>query len=94
MSLLIPEDIDINNIKLDDIPCDMPMYAFIGKTIEKLLYKGENIEIKFTDGTCGLISNGFPIMYYGRDTYNKHREKGELNLFGHHSDDPGYFKIN
>lgn len=80
MSLVVDEN--INDIKLEDIPKSMPMRSFIGRTVEKLLYKGELIEIKFTDGTYGLISNAFPITHYGRDVYKKHCDKGELNMCG------------
>jgi len=88
MGLVIDENTNIDNIKLEDIPKNMHMYSCIGKTIEKLLYKGELIEIKFTDGTYAHIANSFPIIHYGRTIYNEHRDKGDLNICGfcHNSD--------
>ena len=83
MELLVDESIRIEDIELEDIPKDMSMYSFIGKTIEKLIHTGESVWIEFTDGTQGHILNQFPITHYGRDVYNKHREKGELNVCGY-----------
>jgi len=87
MRPLVDESTHIDDIKLKDIPKDMAMYNFIGKTIEKLIHTGESVWIKFTDGTYGHVFNQFPIMHYGRDIYNKHREKGELNICGYCSDE-------
>ena len=75
--------INIDDIDIKDIHKDMSMYNFIGKTIEKLLHTGEFLEIKFTDGTYGHLGNSFPITHYGRDTYTKHSDEGELNLYGY-----------
>ena len=88
MRPLINENIHIDDIEIEDIPKEMSMYNFIGKTIEKLIHTGESVWIKFTDGTHGHIYNQFPIVHYGRDAYNKHLEKGELNVYGYYSLDP------
>ena len=87
MGQLVDESICIDDIKLEDIPKEMSMYNFIGKTIEKLIHTGESVWIKFTDGTYGHVFNQFPITYYGREVYYKHREKGELNICGYCSSD-------
>ena len=82
------DDVNIDDIDLEDIHKDMVMYSFIGKTIIKVLHTGESVWFKFSDGTTGHIFNSFPITHYGRDVYNQHREKGELNICGFCSDEP------
>ena len=91
MGALVNENINIDDIELEDIPKDMAMYSFIGKTIEKLIHTGESVWIKFTDGTYGHVFNQFPIMHYGRDVYNKHRGKGDLNIQGYCCNSDGSF---
>ena len=35
---------------------DMPLYGFIGKTIETLDWSHDGVDIKFTDGTYGYLA--------------------------------------
>ena len=89
MRLIIDDKINIEDIKVEDIPKNMNMYGFIGKTIEKLLHVGEYVTIQFTDGTLGHITSS---KHYGRDIYRKHLDNGELNIHGFNYDDSGVIR--
>ena len=51
---------NINNIDIKDIDPNMPLYDFIGKTIEKLIWRSGTVDIKFTDGTYGALDMCLP----------------------------------
>ena len=72
---------------IGNLPTDSSFYKFVGRTIEKLVYNGPYIYIKFTDATTGYIENNFPIHIYGRDVLHEHENNGDLNLLGSHSDE-------
>jgi hypothetical protein len=46
---------------VNELSKNMPMYDFIGKTIETLEYQPTGMIIKFTDGTYGCVSLGINL---------------------------------
>ena len=81
------DDREITDIEIEDIPKDMPMYNFMGKTIEKILLKGPLLDMKFTDGTYGHVSAVIPNEI-SREDYNRFVEEGSFGIIGYCSDDP------
>jgi len=75
-------DIEIDDIELEDIHPDMPLYEFTGKSIEKILVKGPLVDIKFTDGTYGHIFAEFPFHEISRDKYREYVEEGRFGILG------------
>lgn len=77
------KDIEINDIKLENIDKDMPLYFFIGKTIEKLVWKSREVYFKFTDGTYGNINMSYPAnTNKEKEKYRKDLDSGALSIGG------------
>lgn len=76
-------NINIDDIKVEDINSNMPLYEFTGKTIEKILVKGPLVDIKFTDGTYGHIFAEFPFHEISRDKYREYVKEGRFGIQGY-----------
>lgn len=77
------DNIKINNIELKDIDKEMPLYTFIGKTIEKLIWQSSEVYFKFTDGTYGNINIEYPAnTKEEKNKYRKDLDSGSLSLSG------------
>ena len=70
-------------MELKDVDKDMPLYTFIGKTIEKLVWQSREVYFKFTDGTYGNINVSYPVNTKEEESkYRKDLNSGSLAISG------------